>query len=42
MSPFEDHNGLQHVAEIKKEQSTQYVLRNIIAVTIAHADWGGS
>lgn len=35
MSPFEDHNGLRHVAEIKKEQNTQYMLGDVIAVTTA-------
>lgn len=34
MSPFEDHNGLQHMAEIKKEQKTQSLLGDVLTIII--------
>lgn len=34
MSPFEDQNGLQHVAEIKEEQKTQSLLGDILTIII--------
>lgn len=34
MSPFEDQNELQHVAEIKKERSAQYVLGDVLTARL--------